>query len=126
MKINLEKDYPNIANAIEEKDLDELRYFVVTDENYVDIDDEEVDVFEPENYNFLVYVTERLSNALREDGLKELIAKLYEVKEFENFLDSELDLYGVKSDLNGEEIAKKLLSLSNEILGAKSWEKLFF
>ncbi len=120
MKINLEKDYPNIANAIEEKDLDELRYFVVTDENYVDIDDEEVDVFEPENYNFLVYVTERLSNALREDGLKELIAKLYEVKEFENFLDSELDLYGVKSDLNGEEIAKKLLSLSNEILGAKS------
>ncbi len=120
MKINLEKDYPNIANAIEEKDLDELRYFVVTDENYVDIDDEEVDVFEPENYNFLVYVTERLSNALGEDGLKELIAKLYEVKEFENFLDSELDLYGVKSDLNGEEIAKKLLSLSNEILGAKS------
>ena len=120
MKINLEKDYPNIANAIEEKDLDELRYFVVTDENYVDIDDEEVDVFEPENYNFLVYVTERLRNALGEDGLKELIAKLYEVKEFENFLDSELDLYGVKSDLNGEEIAKKLLSLSNEILGAKS------
>ncbi len=120
MKIDLEKDYPNIAKAIEEKDLDEIRYFVVADENYVDIDDEEVDVFEPENYNFLVYVTERLSNALGEDGLKELIAKLYEVKEFENFLDSELDLYGVKSELTGNEVAKKLLSLSNDILGAKS------
>ncbi len=120
MKIDLEKDYPNIAKAIEEKDLDEIRYFVVADENYVDIDDEEVDVFEPENYNFLVYVTERLSNALGEDGLKELIAKLYEVKEFENFLDSELDLYGVKSELTGNEVATKLLSLSNDILGAKS------
>ena len=125
MKINLEKDYPKIANAIEEKDLDELRYFVIADENYVDIDDEEVDVFEPENYNFLVYVTERLGNALKEEGLRELIAKLYEVKEFENFLDSELDLYGVKSKLNDDEVAKKVLALSEEILGAKSWKKLF-
>ena len=120
MKIDLEKDYPNIANAIEDKDLDELRYFVIADENYEDIDDEEVDVFEPENYNFLVYVTERLSNALGEEGLKELIAKLYEVKEFENFLDSELDLYGVKSELTDEEVAIKVLTLSEEILGAKS------
>ena len=120
MKINIEKDYPNIANAIEEKDLDELRYFVVADENYVDIDDEEVDVFEPENYNFLVYVTERLGNALGEEGLRELIAKLYEVKEFENFLDSELDLYGVKSELDGDEVAKTILALSENILGAKS------
>ena len=119
MKIDLEKDYPNIAKNIEEKDLDELRYFVVADENYEDIDDEELDVFEPENYNFLVYVTERLSVALGEDGLRDLIAKLYETKEFENFLDSELDLYGVKSELDGDDVAKKVLILADEILGAK-------
>lgn len=120
MKINLESDYPNIAKAMDEKDIDELRYLVVADENYVDIDDEEVDVFEPENYNFLVYVTERLSGVLGEEGLRDLIAKLYEIKEFENFLDSELDLYGVKSELNGDEVSKKILALSEEILGAKS------
>ena len=120
MKINLEANYPNIARAIEDKDIDELRYLVVADENYVDIDDEEVDVFEPENYNFLVYVTERLSNALGEDGLKDLIAKLYEVSEFENFLDSELDLYGVKSNLTGDEVAIKVLKISENILGDNS------
>ena len=120
MKIDIAKDYPNIAKAIDEKDLDELRYFVIADENYEDIDDEEVDVFEPENYNYLVYVTERLGNALGEEGLRELIAKLYEIKEFENFLDSELDLYGVKSELDGDEVAKKVLSLAEIILGNRA------
>ena len=119
MKIDIAKDYPNIAKNIEEKDLDELRYFVVVDENYEDIDDEELDVFEPENYNYLVYITERLSAALGEDGLRDLIAQLYEEKEFENFLDSELDLYGVKSDLDSDEIARRVLARADEILGAE-------
>ena len=119
MKINLEKDYPNIAKNIEEKDLDELRYFVVVDENYADIDDEELDVYDPEDYNYLVYVTERLSSVLEEDGLKELIGKLYEEKEFENFLDSELDLYGVKSQLDSDGVAKRVLTAIDEILGMK-------
>ena len=119
MRIEIEKEYPSIAKAIDEKDLDELRYFVVVDENYEDIDDEELDVFEPENYNYLVYVTERLSAALGEDGLRDLIAKLYEVKEFDNFLDSELDLYGVKSDLDSDSVAQLVLAIADEILGAK-------
>ncbi len=119
MKINLEKEYPNIANSIEEKDLDELRYFVVVDENYADIDDEELDVYDPEDYNYLVYVTERLSSILEEEGLKELIGKLYELKEFENFLDSEIDLYGVKSQLDSDEVAKKVLAIIEDILGKR-------
>jgi len=116
MKIDIEKDYPNIANAIEEKDLDELRYFVIVDENYEDIDDEEVDVYDPADYNYLVYITERLSSVLGEEGLKELIAQLYEIKEFENFLDSELDLYGVKSELTDDEVALKVLAFIENIL----------
>ncbi len=117
MKINIEKEYPNIAKVIEEKDLDELRYFVVVDENYADIDDEELDVYDPEDYNYLVYVTERLSSVLKEEGLKELIGRLYELKEFESFLDSEIDLYGVKSQLDGDKIAKTVLAIIDEILG---------
>ena len=120
VKIDLEKEYPNVAKAIEEKDLDELRYFVVVDENYEDIDDEEVDVYDPADYNYLVYITERLSTVLGETGLKELIGKLYELQEFENFLDSEYDLYGVKSDLDSDEVAKKVLAIIDNILGAKS------
>lgn len=120
-KINLQKEYPNLAKAIEEKDLDELRYFVVVDENYEDIDDEEVDVFDPEDYNYLIYITERVQEALGEDGLKSLIEKLYNIKEFENFLDSEIDLYGAKANLEDNEVAKLVLKEIDTILGEKSW-----
>jgi len=120
-KINLQKEYPNLAKAIEEKDLDEIRYFVVVDENYEDIDDEEVDVFDPEDYNYLIYITERVQEALGEDGLKSLIEKLYNIKEFENFLDSEIDLYGAKANLEDNEVAKLVLKEIDTILGEKSW-----
>ncbi len=116
-KIDLEKDYPNLAKHIEDKDLDELRYFVVVDENYEDIDDEEVDVYDPEDYNYLIYIVERVQNALGEEGLKNLIGRLYELKEFENFLDSEIDLYGAKSELESDEIAKLVLKEIDTILG---------
>lgn len=119
-KIDLQKEYPNLAKAIEEKDLDEIRYFVVVDENYEDIDDEEVDVFDPEDYNYLIYITERVQEALGEDGLKNLIEKLYNIKEFENFLDSEIDLYGAKANLEGSEVAKLVLKEIDTILGEKS------
>ncbi len=119
-KVNLEKEYPNLAKVIEEKDLDELRYFVVVDENYEDIDDEEVDVYDPEDYNYLVYIVERVQNALGEEGLKKLIARLYEHKDIENFLDSEIDLYGAKSDLSGNELARAVLKEIDTILGGNS------
>jgi len=120
VKIDLEKEYPNLAKFIEEKDLNELRYYVVVDENYEDIDDEEVDVYNPADYNYLIYIVERVHNALGEEGLKKLISRLYELKEFENFLDSEIDLYGAKSQFDSEEVAKLVLKEVDAILGEES------
>ncbi len=119
-KVDIEKEYPFLAKSIEEKDLDELRYFVVVDENYEDIDDEEVDVYDPQDYNYLIYIVERVQNALKEEGLKKLIGRLYDHSAFENFLDSEIDLYGAKSELESEEIARIVLGEIDSILGDES------
>ncbi len=119
LKIDIEKNYPNIYSKLDEidKDLDELRYFVVVDENYADIDDEELDVFDPQDYNYLVYITERLSNILTEDGLKKLYLTLDNGVDFiENFLGSEEDLYGIKSNLNEDELATKIVEIAENIL----------
>jgi len=119
LKIDIEKNYPNIYSKLDEidKDLDELRYFVVVDENYADIDDEELDVFDPQDYNYLVYITERLSNILTEDGLKKLYLTLDNGVDFiENFLGSEEDLYGIKSDLSEDELATKIVEIAENIL----------
>ena len=119
LKIDIEKNYPNIYSKLDEidKDLDELRYFVVVDENYADIDDEELDVFDPQDYNYLVYITERLSNILTEDGLKKLYLTLDNGVDFiENFLGSEEDLYGIKSNLSEDELATKIVEIAENIL----------
>jgi hypothetical protein len=122
VELNLKDKYPNIYSKLsdDEKDLDELRYFVVVDENYEDIDDEELDVFDPADYNYLVYVTERLSNILTEEGLKELYLTLENADFLENFLGSEEDLYGVKSSLSEEELSFKLLDIAENILKVRS------
>jgi len=122
LKIDIEKEYPNIYVKLDDidKDLDELRYFVVVDENYEDIDDEELDVFDPNDYNYLVYITERLSAILTLDGLKKLYLTLEKADFIENFLGSEEDLYGVKSNLNEDELGVKILELAEAIIKDKN------
>ena len=115
----LQNKYPTLFSKIDE-DIDELRYLVVIDENYEDIDDEEADVFDPNDYNYLVYITPRVSTALGEDGLKELYTELENREVFETFLASEEDLYGLKSNLSEEEIAYKILDIAEEIAKKES------
>ena len=124
MKINLEKDFPNLYSRVDKEDLiDEIRYFVVVDENYEDIDDEEVDVFDPNDYNYLVYITQRTADAIGSDNLEKLYTKLDSGDFFENFLAAEEDLYGVKSNLSEDEVALKILNIIEEILEEEKWEK---
>ncbi len=115
MAQELQNRYPTLFSKLED-DVDELRYLIVIDENYEDIDDEELDVFDPNDYNYLVYITERVSNALGEDGLKRLYTTLDDSGMFENFLASEEDLYGLKSDLDEESVAYKILDVIEDIL----------
>jgi len=114
-KLNLKEKFPTLMSKLED-DIDELRYLVVVDENYEDIDDEEVDVFDPNDYNYLVYVTERVSKVLGEDGLEKLYTTLDSSDIFENFLASEEDLYGVKSPLNDDEVAIKVIEVIEKIV----------
>jgi hypothetical protein len=112
--INFKDRYPTLLSKIEDE-IDELRYLVVVDENYEDIDDEELDVFDPNDYNYLVYLTERVYNALGKKGMQELYETLDKKKVFDDFLASEEDLYGIKSDLSEDEIALKILDIAEEI-----------
>jgi hypothetical protein len=112
--MNLERAYPKLFAKLEEKDL-ELRHLLNVDENYEDYDSEEFD-FEPEEYNFVIYIAEPVSKILGEEKMQELMVKLNDKEAFQAFLPTELDLYGVKTDLKEEEISALILDLVEEIV----------
>ena len=111
----LQNKFPELISKLED-DIDELRYLVVVDENYEDIDDEEADVFDPNDYNYLVYITERVSSALGNEGLQKLCETIEENALFDSFLASEEDLYGVKSDKSEDEVAYAILEVVEDII----------
>jgi len=113
--MDLKEKFPKLISKIDE-DINELRYLVVVDENYADIDDEENDIFDPNDYNYLVYITELTQEAIGIDVL-ERVNKLIEQRDiFKNFIASEIDLYGVMSNLNEDGVAIKILELIEELL----------
>jgi N-acyl-L-homoserine lactone synthetase len=113
--MNLKEEFPNIIGAIDEE-IDELRYLIVVDENYGDDDSDEFDVFDPEDYNYLVYITPRVQNILGEERLNEAVRKLQCDEKFKDFFANEDDMYGIQCDLEEEEIAKVILKTMDELL----------
>ena len=115
--MSIEKRYPKIYKQIEDKVLvDSLRDLVVVDENYNDVDSEEFDSFDPDEYNFLIYVPERMQTILKEKGLNSLAKKLAKNQHFENFFLDDKDMYGIKTWLGEEEISKLILDIIEEEL----------
>ncbi len=111
--MKLEERYPGLIAKITEPVYD-VRDLVVVDENYDDIDSDEFDIFEPDEYNFLVYVTQRVQDALGEADMYTLVEKLKNYTEFENFFAPERDMYGLKANLSEEDIAHKIITLIEE------------
>jgi len=111
----LKEKYPKLLSKIDE-DIDELRYLVVVDENYDDDDTDEFDVFEPDEYSHIVYVDERVQNAIGEEKMQELISLLENDKTFDDFIAGEVDNYGVKSSMSEDEIATYIVKLIEEKL----------
>ena len=105
--MNLQEQYPKLFEKLEDKDV-ELRHLLNVDANEEDYDSEEFE-FDYEDYNFIVYIAEPVQKVLGREKLENLIEKLEASGEFENFLASEEDLYGVKSRLTEEEIAQLVL-----------------
>jgi hypothetical protein len=111
--MNIKEKFPKLLSKIDE-DIDELRYLIVVDENYDDEDTDEFDVFDPEEYSHIVYIDERVQNALGKDGMNKLIEILENDLTFPEFIASEIDNYGVKSTMGEEEIAEYIINLIEE------------
>ena len=105
----IKKEFPKIVSALDEE-IDDLRYLLVIDVNYDSIDDDEFDVFDPEEYNYLLYITERLQNIMGEELLGQLPELLEKTGEFEEVFASEPDLYGIKIEGDEEKIARIILT----------------
>ena len=112
--MNLATKYPKLFEKLEDKDV-VLRHLLNVDGNYEDFDSEEYE-FDFEDYNYVIYIAEPIQQALGEEKMDELMVKLHDNDAFVNFLASEKDLYGVKSDLNTDEIVSLVLSQVEEIV----------
>jgi hypothetical protein len=112
--MSLQNKYPKLFEKLEDKEL-ELRHLLNVDENYEDYDSEEFD-FNFEEYNYVLYIAEPIQKALGEEKMSELVLKLSKKREFENFGADEIDLYGVKSQLNEGQIIELILNQIEEIL----------
>ena len=112
--MNLQEQYPKLFEKLEDQEL-EVRHLLSVDENYEDYDSEEYE-FEVDEYNFIIYVAEPIQQALGEAKMQELMVKLNEKEAFENFLPTELDLYGVKTMLNEEAIVALVLDQVEEMV----------
>ena len=113
--MNLKENFPLIMAGLEEE-VDELRHLILVDVNYDDVDSDEFDVFDPSDYNYLVYVTERVQNVLGEERLKSAIASLQQDKNFDDFYAPEDDMYGVMTKLDEEAIAQSILGCMEKSL----------
>ena len=106
--MTIEKNYPKIFKSLPE-DTTELRYLLVIDENYNDVDSDEFDAIDPEDFNYLIYVTDLLQEAVGEAAIVALVKDLKEHKNIDEFYLSEIDLYGIQTSLDEDGIADMVL-----------------
>lgn len=105
----IEENYPKIFKKLPE-DTTELRYLLVIDENYNDDDSDEFDAIDPEDFNYLIYVTDLLQDVVGENAIVEMVKKLKVHKDMEEFYLSDVDLYGIQTALDEDGIADMVLS----------------
>ena len=113
--MNLSEKYPKLFEKLEDKEL-ELRHLLSIDENELDYDSEEFE-FEPDEFNYVIYIAEPITQLLNEEQMHTLIQDLGDDKEiFENFFASEIDLYGVQSPHESDKIAEAILRRVEELV----------
>jgi len=112
--MNLKEKYPKLFEKLEDKEV-ELRHLLNVDANYEDFDSEEYE-FDFEDYNFVIYIADPIKEALGQEKMEEFMVKLHDHNAFENFLASEMDLYGVKTTLKEEELVSLILNQVEELV----------
>ena len=105
----LRVSYPKLFDKLPE-DTTELRYILVIDENFNDVDSDEFDAIDPEDFNYMVYMTELLQETLGEDIYGKL-SDIYEQNSiFEDFYDAGDGLFGVMTKEGEDGITRVFLS----------------
>ena len=90
----MKRDYPNLMKLFDDEELDERRFFVVVDINIEDEADE-ADVFDPTEYNWMVFFPERVKEALGDELFSKLYSELESMDIVEDILDDGDDLFGI-------------------------------
>jgi hypothetical protein len=112
--MKLEEQYPKLFEKFEDKDL-ETRHLLSIDENYEDFDSEEYE-FDFEEYNYVIYIAEMVQEVLGQAKMEELMVKIHDNEAVENFLATELDIYGIKTELGTDELIGFVLNQIEEIV----------
>lgn len=111
--MNLKNDFPKLMKNL---DIEEVRLLLVIDENYDDVDSDEFDIFDPSEFNYMIYVTEALQEVLGKEGLKKTIEALEKCDDYQEFYAHEPDMYGVMTRLDDTGIAKSMLRIMEEVV----------
>ena len=113
----IKKNYPKLFSRLEDE-IDTLRDIVVIDDNEHDDEVDELEDIDSGDYNYIVYIPETLQEVLEnEKNLIALVRRLEGEEAFDDFLISEIDLYGVRTELDESGIAGIVLGSVEEILG---------
>jgi len=113
--MDLQQRYPKLFEHLDGSEYT-LRHLLNVDENTLDYDSEEFE-FDPEDFNYIIYLAEPIQRLFDEERMHRLIQKLGDNKEiFTHFFASEIDLYGAKSSSSEEEIAAFILQSVEEML----------
>jgi len=104
----LKLEYPKLFGRLP-KDISALRYILIIDENFNDVDSDEFDDIDPEDFNYMVYLTDLLQESIGKEVLHSLPEKYIKQELFEDFHISQNDLYGVLTKESEDTIAKIIL-----------------
>lgn len=105
----LRSSYPKLFARLPD-DVTQLRYILIIDENFNDVDSDEFDAIDPEDYNYMVYCTDLLRESIGQELLESLAQRYESSDRFTNFYDAGDGLYGVMTVLDEAGIAKEFLT----------------
>ena len=104
----LRVSYPKLFEKLPE-DMTELRYILVIDENFNDVDSDEFDAIDPEDFNYMVYVTELLQDRVGAELYEKLASRYEDGGIFEDCYDAGDGLFGVMTNKSEDGIARAFL-----------------
>ncbi len=111
----LRGSYPKLFDKLPE-DTTELRYILVIDENFNDVDSDEFDAIDPEDFNYMVYVTELLQEKIGEELYEKLAITYEDGGIFEDCYDASDGLFGVMTKKSEDGIARAFLDEIERVL----------